>query len=196
MATLAEEARAGLAEGQKYVRGLFSGGTFANEATMLLCDVVGTVYTNSAIKRAVPLSDPRRSTGHTCVDLGEDIFTVGKPHPMLEPSMRRERLIAEAADSETAVILLDVVIGYGVHPDPAGELVHYIREARQLARAKGRELPVVASVCGVDADPQNRATQVQKLKAVDVRVMPSNVQATHLAAQIATGMSGKSVDSK
>ena len=187
MASLAENARSDLTKGQKYVRGLFSGGTFANEATMLLCDLVEAVYTNGRIRKAVQLPDPRRSMGHTCVDLGDDIFTMGRPHPMLELVMRRERLIAEAADPETAVVLLDVVIGYGVHPDPAGELVCYIREAKQLARAEGRELPVVASVCGVDADPQNRAIQVQKLKAIGVLVMPSNVQATRLAAQIATG---------
>ena len=189
MATLAEEARAGLTEGQRYVRGLFSGGTFANEATMLLCDLVGTVYTNGRIRKAVPLPDPQRSLGHTCVDMGEDIFTVGRPHPMLEPVMRRERLLAEAEDPETAVVLLDVVIGYGAHPDPAGELAHHIREARQLARAEGRELPVVASVCGVDADSQNRTVQVRKLEAAGVMVMPSNSQATRLAARIATVVS-------
>jgi FdrA protein len=185
MDALAKEARIGAAERQKYVRGLFSGGTFANEATMLLCDLVGTVYTNGGIRGAIQLPDPRRSIGHSCVDLGEDIFTDGRPHPMLEPTMRRERLMSEAADPETAVILLDVVIGYGVHPDPAGELISYVHEARQLAKAGRRKLPVVVSVCGVDADPQNRAIQVQKLKAGGVIVMPSNVRATYLAAKIA-----------
>jgi FdrA protein len=174
-----------LTERQKYVRGLFSGGTFANEAALLLCDLVGTVHTNGRIRRAVPLPDPRRSIGHTCVDLGDDVFTVGRPHPMLEPGMRRERLMAEAADPETAVVLLDVVIGYGAHDDPGGELADVIREARQLAKAGGRELPVVASVCGVDADPQNRTAQVEKLEAVGVLVMPSNAQAARLAARIA-----------
>ena len=154
---------------------------------MLLCGLVGTVYTNGGIRKAVQLPDPRRSLGHTCVDLGDDMFTVGRPHPMLEPVMRRERLMSEAADPETAVIVLDVVIGYGVHPDPAGELARYIREARELARAEGRELAIVGSVCGVDADPQNRTIQVQKLKTVGVMVMPSNAKATYLAAQIATG---------
>jgi FdrA protein len=188
VATQAEEARTSLIDGQRYVRGVFSGGTFANEAAMLLCDLAGTVYTNGSIKKAAPLPDPRRSQGHTCVDLGEDIFTVGRPHPMLEPVMRRERLLAEAEDPETAVVLLDVVIGYGAHPDPAGALVELIREARQLAKAEGRNLPIVASVCGVDADPQNRTVQVRKLEAAGVLVMPSNFQATCLAAQIATGL--------
>jgi FdrA protein len=191
MVGLAKAAQTALVEEQKYVRGLFCGGTFANEATMLLCDLVDTVYTNARGRKAVPLPDPQRSIGHTCVDLGEDIFTAGRPHPMLEPSVRHERLMTEAEDPETAAILLDVVIGYGVHPDPAGELECYIRDVKQLAKAEGRELPVIASVCGVDADPQNRANQVEKLKAAGVMVMPSNAQATRLAAQIATGLVAK-----
>lgn len=193
---LARKARAGLSETQQYVRGLFSGGTFANEAAMLMRDWIGNVHTNGKVKGTSPLSDPRKSVGHTCVDLGEDVFTVGRPHPMLEPAVRRERLLAEAADPETAVVLLDVVIGYGAHPDPAGELVRYIAEVRESTEAEGRTLPLVASVCGVDGDPQSRATQVQILEEAGVLVMPTNVQATALAVQIATGVTAGSANRK
>ena len=102
--------------------------------------------------------------------------------------MRRERLLDEAADPETAVLLVDVPIGYGAHQDPAGELARYVTEGRALAREAGRRLPVVASVCGVDADPQNRAVQVQELQEAGVIVMPSNALACYLAAQIAEGL--------
>jgi FdrA protein len=183
---IAEALRSTLDASQKYVRGLFSGGTFANEAAMILSNLIGKVFTNGKITEAHELRDPRRSTYHTCVDLGADFFTAGKPHPMLEPRMRRGRLMDEAADPETAVVLMDVVIGYGAHPDPAGELVSFISEAKQLAESRGRELPIVAHVCGVNADPQNREMQVQELKAADVAVMPSMAQATRLAALIAT----------
>jgi hypothetical protein len=115
---------------------------------------------------------------------------------MLEPAVRHERLLAEAADPVAAVILLDVVIGYGAHPDPAGELVRYVVEARELAEAEGRTLPVVASVCGVDGDPQSRDTQVQVLEEAGVLVMPTNVQATALAVQIATGVTARSASKK
>jgi len=195
-ALLAQKARDGLSETQQYVRGLFSGGTFTNEAAMLLRDWIGSVHTNGKIKRTFPLSDPRKSVGHTCVDLGEDVFTVGRPHPMLEPAVRRERLLVEAADPETAVILLDVVIGYGAHPDPAGELMRYVVEARELAQTQGRQLPVVGSVCGVDGDPQSRASQVHVLQETGVLVMPTNVQATALAVQIATGVTAGSANRK
>ncbi len=180
-------ARAGLSSTQRYVRGLFSGGTFANEATVVLCQSLAPVYTNGGLNCARRLTDPRVSQGHTCVDLGDDVFTVGKPHPMLEPSLRRERILAEAADPETAVLLLDIVIGHGVHPDPAGVLSPYIAQAKDLARDAGRQLPVVVSVCGVDADPQVRSAQVEAVRKAGGIVMPSNAQAARLAAGIASG---------
>src|SRR5262249_12392139 len=121
---------------------------------------------------------------HVCLDLGADTFTVGRPHPMIDPSLRAERLLLEAADPETAVILLDVVLGYGAHPDPAGALVPAISEARQRAGVGGRALPIVASVCGTDGDPQNRAAQVARLAAAGVLVAPSNAAAARWAGQI------------
>jgi FdrA protein len=183
-----EAERVGLAEVQRFVRGLFCGGTFAGEATMLLNNWLGTVHSNSRIRGATPLPDPRKSVGHTCVDLGDDIFTIGRPHPMLEPAARRDRLLSEAADPETAVVLADVVIGYGSHVDPAGVLVSQVLEARKLAEAEDRPLVIVAHVCGVDEDPQKRAKQVDTLRAAGILVAPTNVQATALAAAIATGV--------
>lgn len=184
VAALAAQVRSELVPGQRFVRGLFSGGTFTDESTMILGEQLSKVHTNGGIRQAVQLPDPRQSVAHTCVDLGADEFTVGKPHPMLEPSLRRERLLAEAADPETAVILLDMVLGYGVHPDPAGAFAEYIGEAKEVAAEDGRVLPVIASVCGVDSDPQSRYEQVKKLEAAGAIVMASNAQASRLAAAI------------
>ena len=157
---------------------------------MILRHLPGGVHTNGAVAGAHKLTDPRWSVGHACVDLGEDIFTVGKPHPMLEPSLRRDRLLQEAADPETAVILLDVPLGYGVHPDPAGLVADYIVEAKEMAAEAHRSLPVVVSVCGVDADPQNRGRQIEKLLEVGAIVLPSNARAAYVAGQIAGGLEG------
>lgn len=170
---------------QKYVRGLFSGGTFATEAAMILSELTGDIYSNCRINQAMALPDPEQSVAHTCVDLGADTFTTGRPHPMLEPRMRRERVLKEAEDPETAVLLFDVVIGYGAHMDPAGQLARYVREARALAESEGRRLPVVASVCGVPDDPQDRHIQIKTLRDTGVMVMPSNALATRVAALIA-----------
>jgi FdrA protein len=180
------ETVAPLSATQKYVRGVFSGGTFAVEAAIVLRDRLQTIYTNAGVRGTRPLPDARHSLAHCCVDMGADLFTLGKPHPMLEPGMRRERILAEASDPETAVVLFDLVLGYGVHPDPGGLLAEYVNQARALARRNGREITFVASVCGVEADPQNRSRQVESLRGAGVIVLPSNASAARFAADIVT----------
>ena len=119
------------------------------------------------------------------LDLGDDDFTVGRPHPMIDPSTRVVRIAQEAADPQTAVILLDIVLGYAAHIDPAGALVPAIRAAKAGARAAGRDLAIVAFVCGVEEDPQVRSTQEQRLVAAGAVVAASSTQAARAAADIA-----------
>ena len=185
LAGLARQEGARLLPGQKYVRGLYSGGTLANEACLIVSDTLSPVYINTALKAAVRLEDTSRSIAHTFIDLADDEFTQGKPHTMAEPAMRFERILQEAADPETAVILMDIVIGYGVHHDPAGAVAHTLMRARALAAEAGRYLPIVASICGVDDDPQNREGQEEKLKKAGVIVLSTNARAARLAAMIA-----------
>ena len=106
-------------KGQRYIRGLFSGGTFCYEASALLRDV----WSNTPVDPKRAIEDPWKSREHTLIDLGDDVFTRGRPHPMIDLRLRNERMLEEAADPQVAVILLDVVLGYGSHPDPAGEIV-------------------------------------------------------------------------
>ncbi len=184
---LARAEHSRLAPEQRYFRGLFSGGTLANESAVLLGKSFRRVYGNISLPGVLPLDDPFTSVEHSCVDMGEDAFTVGKPHPMLAPDLRRERLLAEAADPATGVILLDVVLGYGVHPDPAGQFAGYIEEAKWVAAEQGRHLPVVVHVCGVDEDPQVRREQVEKLRQSGALVAPTNAAATRLAMALLSG---------
>jgi FdrA protein len=169
-----------LAREQKFVRGIFGGGTFTVESGLILSQQLERIYTNTMIGER--LVDPLRSIGHACVDLGDDLFTAGRPHPMLEPAVRSRRIVAEMQDPETAVILLDMVLGYGAHPDPARELLLALNEGRSA----DRYVPVVASVCGTDRDPQNRSQQVAVLEGAGVFVFPSNAAATRAAAFIAS----------
>lgn len=175
---------------QKYVRGLFTGGTLATEACIIQQRMLSSITANVKLPGVEKLANPHVSTNHCIVDLGADEFTVGKPHPMIDPEMRRERLLAEAADPETAVILLDFVLGFGVHPDPVGATLPYIQKAREISIGKVRYLPIVASVCGTDGDPQQRARQVKLLEDNDVFVLPTNAQACRIAAQIALRFKG------
>ncbi len=169
---------------QRYVRGLFSGGTFCSEAVIIVTKLVGDVHSNMPLKPDLMLRNSNVSEGHTCVDMGAKEFTVGRPHPMIDLSLRQQRIVKEAKDPGTAVVLLDVVLGYGAHPDPAGALAPTIKEAKVIANKEGRYLPVVASICGTDRDPQNLGAQKRKLEEVGVILMPSNAQAARMAALI------------
>jgi succinyl-CoA synthetase alpha subunit len=167
---LVTDAARGLTPTQRYVRGVYAGGTLAHEAVGVLAQSLADVAPS------LTAGGP----GHRAVDLGEDVFTVGRPHPMIDGHVRREWIDKETRDATTAVLLLDVVCGHGAHPDPAGEILPAIR----AARARG-PLAVVASVCGTERDPQPRGAQIARLREAGVIVMESNAQAARLAALIA-----------
>ncbi len=180
----AAELRKRLAPGQQYFRGLFSGGTFCYETQLILKDMGIAVQSNAPVAKHLRMADSNKSAGHVAVDLGEDEFTVGRLHPMIDPTLRNRRIVQEAKDPETAVIFLDVVIGYGSHDDPAGEAVKAIKEAQAIARAAGREIIFVASVCGTADDPQDLGLQEAKLEVAGVMVLPTNAAATRLAGHV------------
>jgi len=184
LGALAAREAARLAPAQRFLRGYYTGGTVADEAMFILHDLTGSVSSNNQTDPAWLLADPRVSKGHTIVDLGDDTFTVGRPHPMIDPSTRTERILAEKDDPSVAVALVDVVLGYGSHEDPAGALVPALLAAREAAAGRGGYLPVVASVIGTPGDPQGFASQVAKLEAAGCLVQPSNHRAALLAAEI------------
>ncbi|MFN4133960.1 MAG: FdrA family protein, partial [Candidatus Hadarchaeales archaeon] len=152
----------------------------------LLRELLGDIYSNVPLEARLRLPDVHRSIAHTCVDMGTEDFVRGVPHPMIDFRFRRERIVREARDPETAVILLDVVLGIGANLDPAGELSPAIKEAKDIAAKEGRYLSVVASITGTSGDPQRKDVQKEKLEEVGVVVMPSNAQATRMAALIAS----------
>lgn len=169
---------------QKFIRGLFSGGTFCYEAQLLLKDLKEQVYSNAPIGRSTKLKNSLKSQKHTIIDLGEDEFTVGRPHPMIDYALRNKRIIKESADPETAVILLDLVLGYGSNPEPLTDIIPAIKEAQQSASKRNRHIAIVCSVTGTDADPQNRSVVVKGLEEAGVIVMKSNAAASLLAGII------------
>ncbi len=176
-AKLVKEQKSKLAGSQKYLRALYSGGTLAYEALVMLQDKVKPIYTNLSFKDAETIADVYKSIEHTIIDFGEDEFTQGRLHPMIDPSLRNTRIVNEAKDPETAVIILDLVLGYNVHPDPAGSALEAIKEAQQVAAKEGRHLIFVTSVCGTDSDLQKRNEQAAKLEKAGVLVFPSNADA-------------------
>lgn len=173
-----------MVKSQKYIRGYYTGGTLADEALVLLHGLLGDVYSNNQIDPAFQLKDPKKSIGHTVVDLGDDVFTVGRPHPMIDPSTRTDRIDSECADPEIAVILVDCVLGYGSHENPAGAMVPSLVAAKKAMASRGGYLSVIASVTGTAKDDQGFSKQVEILRKAGVIVMPSNYQASMLAMRM------------
>lgn len=176
------------AQGQRFLRGLFSGGTLAYEAMLVLQDYLPVVYSNAPLKKEHQLADSLVSQENTILDLGEDEFTVGRLHPMMDNNLRIRRLEVEADQPDVAVILMDVVLGYGAHPDPAGELSPAIREAREKATKAGRHLEVVAIVTGTDEDPQDMDHQEVQLEAAGAKVFTSNDAAARYVGRLVAAL--------
>ncbi|MBK8903212.1 MAG: acyl-CoA synthetase FdrA [Anaerolineaceae bacterium] len=154
-----------------YVRGLFSGGTLAYETVLGLTAVFDQLYTNIPIRPDQKLDDLTRSQGHTIIDMGEDEFTQGRLHPMMDNDLRLRRLRQETADPDVGFILLDVVLGEGAHPNPAAELRPAIAEAVQAGKK------VVTIVVGTDEDPQDLNGQIEQLAAAGATVFSSTNEA-------------------
>lgn len=159
-----------------YLRGLFSGGTLAYETLLGLQASLSPIYSNAPITNYQLLKDPLHSEAHTIIDLGDEFFMVGRLHPMIDNDLRIRRMRQEAADPEVGMILLDVVLGEGSHPDPASELAPVIEEIRdQRAETLAPEVQrsgveFVAIVIGTEDDPQNLESQMERLKEAGATV--------------------------
>ncbi len=162
------------------LRGLFSGGTFVSEAQVILPELIGELRSNSPLDKKFKLKDSLKLSGHAVIDMGEDEFTVGRPHPMIDFSLRNRMIISEAKRPEVSVLLLDLVLGYGANLKPLEDITPAITEAF----IHNRELSIVASVTGTETDPQVRSRVVKSLEAAGVLVMPSNAGACRLAGEI------------
>lgn len=182
--TRAAQAVALLAPEQKYVRGAFSGGTFMDEAMHALVPKVGDVYSNIPLRPEWQLADSQVSVKNTCIDYGEEEFTKGRPHPAIDPSVRKPAILREAGDRSTAVILLDFILTPPGHMNPVGYILDDVCTAQEQAEAAGRHIIFVASVLGTDADLQNVSVQRKKLADAGVLVCKTNHQAALLAGEI------------
>jgi FdrA protein len=158
--------RLSLREGQQAIRGLFCGGTLCQEAAATIGE----------------------QAAHELIDFGDDRYTRGRAHPMIDPTLRNQAIVQAGADPRVAVLLLDVVLGLGSHPDPAAATAPAIREAIAAAAANGRELAVLAHIVGTDRDPQDLARQEATLRAAGVHLFDSNYRAARTAGQMLAGV--------
>jgi succinyl-CoA synthetase alpha subunit len=166
--------RARLRPEQRHARGLFCGGTLCDESMYALLDAGEEVYSNIQKDPAFLVRAGEASRGHTFLDFGDDEFTAGRPHPMIDPTLRVQRLVQEAADPSVAVIAMDFVLGFGAHEDPVGVTLPALAQAR--ARAADRHLEIVGYVLGTDRDTPAVANQIAALEAAGVTVTGSSTQ--------------------
>ena len=164
---------------QRWIKALYTGGSLASEAATMLVGSLGLSEDHDH-----PAGYLVKSAGHEVIDLGDDAYTRGRPHPMIDPSSRVDRIPAVFDDPENAVLLLDVVLGYGSDADPAGALAPVIADGLARLRADGRDLAVVASVCGTADDPQSVGAQTLTLQQAGVAVLPSNAAAVRHALAV------------
>ncbi len=177
MEILSAERAAWSAE-QKYLRGILAGGTFCFQSQQILRKSGISVYSNSPLEPQNRLKHPDKSIQHTFVDMGDEYYMVGKPHPMIDGTMRRQRIMAECHDLELAILYLDFILGYNASMDPVGELLDAIESAKHVYKQRGGALTVVASICGTPDDPQDLTLQTKMLREAGVLVYDSNAKAT------------------
>jgi len=175
--------------GQRHVRGLFAGGTFCYQSQAIFRGAGLVVHSNSPMAGMKALADPRVSRESSFVDMGAETFVEGRPHPMIDATLRRRRLEQEGNDPTVAVILLDFILGAISSRDPVGDLVPAIRAARDSAHRRGDHLCFVASVCGTDEDAQGLAAQRGTLSDAGVFVFSSNAQAADFCRYVSQHLS-------
>ncbi len=179
-----KEAKQSLNKEQKYVRGLFGGGTLCAEALATLREHLDGMKSNVAKLEEEKLSDTHEYTGNVLIDLGEDEFTQGRPHPMIDPTIRLKKIEKEAEDKTVGVILLDFELGYGAHENPVGATIPAIEKAQKIAKENNREIIFVGYICGTDKDKQDLDSQTKMLQDVGVIIAHSNFEAAKTVAEI------------
>ncbi len=160
----------------KFLRALYTGGTYCYETQYILSEL-DKLYSNVPFGKASKLKNTNNSQCHTIIDFGEDEFTVGRPHPMIDFSLRNKRIVKESKDPKTAIILLDLVLGYGSNMNPLEDILPTLKEAIEY-------VPIIMSVTGTNLDPQNRVEVINTLQDIGIIVCPSNAQAAKLTLKV------------
>lgn len=178
-----KEAVSKLNKNQKYLRALYCGGTLAAEAEMII-SANNKVYSNVSKKEENKLKNPFESKENTIIDLGDDVFTQGKPHPMIDPSIRNSRILQEAKDKEVAIIMLDFELGFGSNKDPVGLSFDTINKAKEIAKEDGREIIFIGYILSTEVEKQDVSKQRELLKSMNIILANTNAEAAKIADSI------------
>jgi len=170
--------------GPPYLAALFSGGTLCDEALHIWGAQLGPIYSNIPLNPEWRLAQSKRVQGHYALDLGSDEYTHGRPHPMIDPGLRLKRLQEEASNPQIGVILLDIVLGYCAHPDPASVYAPIIQSAITEAEAASRHFACIISLCGTESDPQRLSLQAARFREAGAEVYTRNADAAQRCIEL------------
>ncbi|WP_434778259.1 acyl-CoA synthetase FdrA [Neisseria sp. Ec49-e6-T10] len=173
------KAKAKMSTEQTQIRGLFCGGTLASEAAMLLANALDVPFSGDH-----PEGVMFAHNGHSVIDLGDDVYTVNRAHPMIDPSVRNELILKAGTDPKTAVVVMDMVIGFGAHENPAEQAAQTIEAARAQRKAEDGQVTYIAAICGTDEDYQDIRLQKKILKDAGVMLLSNNREAIEAAVRI------------
>lgn len=179
-----------LNKNQKYLRALYCGGTLAAETEMIFSKD-NEVFSNFSKNENLKLENPFISQKNTIIDLGDDVFTKGKPHPMIDPSIRNSRILQEIKDEKLAVLLIDFELGYGANNDPVGLTIDTLKKAKEILKLEKREVIFISYLLGTQKDKQDYFKQLNMLKELDIIVVDSNLEAAFLSSKIIKGVNNE-----
>lgn len=177
-------------EKQRKIQGYFCGGTLAGEAAILIKEYLGKIENNKSDGFMLNYD------GHQIIDFGDDMYTKGRPHPMIDPTTRINAIESLITKEDVAVVLIDNVIGYGSNDDMAGSLIDSIEKVINKKKEKRQEILFVASVCGTEEDIQVYSSQVEKLEEAGVIVLETNAQATSFVTRLIEKLKNEKQDVK
>lgn len=163
-----------------YIRGVYCGGTLAYEALLMLEKQNIEIYSNlsKCEERRLKVND--KSLYNTILDMGEDEYTVGKPHPMINSSSRNEQLLKEAEDESVGIIIADIELGYGANDFAADELGETIKQIKTMRS----DLVFIVVICGSKQDYQDYNLKKNLLIMSGAIVVNSNAQGVRLAIEL------------
>jgi FdrA protein len=179
-----EQLRASRTGKQQYLRGLFAGGTLCYQSQQMMRDAGLKVHSNAPLDPSDQLGPFEASREHTLIDMGDEVFTLGRLHPMIDGTLRRQRIVQESIDPATTVLLLDFVLGYNASPDPVNDALEAIVEGQRTRPKASGPLTVVASICGTEGDPQGLDRQLELLRQAGVVAFRSNARATSFCLEL------------
>ncbi len=187
LSKLISREKTGFKPEQKYLRGIMAGGTYTYQTQQVLRSAGIISYSNAPLDKKNKMENPDHSCENSIVDMGDDHYTQGKPHPMIDGTERKRRILLESRDPQVAVLLVDFILGYGASMDPVGDLLNSIIEAKRNVKDSGGFLSVVANICGTGGDPQDLNLQRKMLIEAGVVVFNSNADAAQFCAELIKG---------